>query len=236
MMAPNQVGGCDHEAAVLLPWYVNGTLAPEERRSVDDHVAGCAVCARELVALRHVQAGLRRHLAQEPEPSAVLWQTVRNRIAAPAGSTDRVRLVAARARGSGAWAWVSDLLRPTLRPAWALAALGLMVVQVAVIVGLLTHGPPGSAPAYRTLSGPAVSGQPTGPRARLRVAFVAHASEQAIRSALGELHGTIVDGPSAAGLYVIAVPLGGDVKTPPEAVQALRGRSRVIRFAELASQ
>jgi len=46
---------------------------------------------------------------------------------------------------------------------------------------------------------------------------------------------TIMDGPSAAGFYLIDVPLGtGSVRTPDEALRALRGRAEVIRFAELA--
>ena len=67
------------------------------------------------------------------------------------------------------------------------------------------------------------------------MAFSEEAPEKGIRAVLGELKATIVDGPSAAGFYVIDVPLDGGLKTPPEAVRALRGRPDVVRFAELSS-
>lgn len=57
-----------------------------------------------------------------------------------------------------------------------------------------------------------------------------------IRAALSGVKATIVDGPSAAGYYLIDVSLDGDLKTPLDAMQALRGRPDVVRFAELSSQ
>jgi hypothetical protein len=235
MRHADQTTMCDHEAATLLPWYVNGTLAPEERRGVENHLATCALCQDDLVALVKLQAGLRRELVDAPDASAALWQKVSDRITEPAGSTDRARRGAARARRGAVWAWVGDLLRPVLRPGWALAALLLIAVEAALIAGLLARATSPSGREYGTLTGPPTSGQPFGHRVRLRVAFVEQAREQAIRDALGELHATIVDGPSAAGFYVIDVPLDGGLKTPPEALRALRGRPDVVRFAELSS-
>ena len=227
---------CNHEAATLLPWYVNGTLGPEERHAMEEHLAACEICPGELVALLKVQSVLRRELAEAPEPSAALWQKVRGRIAAPTVSPDRSAPSAARAQRRAAWAWLGDLLGPALRPGWAVAALLLIAVQAVLIVGLLARGPSRGGPEFHTLTGPLISGQPSGTRVRLRVAFVEQAPEQAIRAALGELRATIVDGPSAAGFYLIDVPLdGGSLMTPEEVVRALRERPEVIRFAELAA-
>lgn len=36
----------------LLPWYLNGSLTPDERAGVDEHLAGCERCRRELEATR----------------------------------------------------------------------------------------------------------------------------------------------------------------------------------------
>jgi len=237
MNQTERAGICAHEAALFLPWFVNGTLRQEERRVVEDHLAACPVCPEELFMLLKVQAGLRRELADAPEPSAAMWREVRNRIAGPAASPDRSVPSAARAQGRGQWAWLTDLVRPALRPGWALAALLLIAVQSALIVSLVARGPSQTGPEYRTLTGSTISGEPSGTRVRLRVAFVEQATERAIRAALGEVRATIVDGPSSAGFYLIDVPLdGGVVRTSEEALRALRGRIQVVRFAELSSQ
>ena len=237
MRRPDQTGTCPHEAATLLPWYVNGTLTPDERPSVEDHLGACVLCAEELVTLLKVQAGLRRELADAPDPSAALWQKVRRQIAEAPAVTDRLAPRTGGQQDRSTWAWLSDLLRPVLRPGWALAALVLIAVQTAVIVGLAVKGPSGGSTEYRTLTGPPTSGQPSGPRVRLRVAFVEQAPEQAIRAVLGEVKATIVDGPSAAGFYLIDVRLdGGLVKSPEEALRVLSRRAEVIRLAELVAQ
>lgn len=236
MRCSNQTGACAHEAATLLPWFVNGTLIPEERQAVEDHLAVCAACPDEFVALLQVQSALRRELADAPEPSAALWEKVERQIAEAPAVTDRLAPRTGGRQNRSTWSWLGDLLGPALRPGWALAALLLIMVQAALIVGLLVKGPLQTSPEYHTLTGPSTSEQPTGPRVRLRVAFVEQASEQAIRTLLSEVKATIVDGPSAAGYYLIDASLDGDLKTPLDAMQALRGRSRVIRFAELASQ
>lgn len=237
MRRPGQTGTCAHEMALLLPWYVNGTLGQEERRSVEDHVAACALCSEELVTLLKVQSVVRRELADAPDPSAALWQRVKGRMVTPPATADRSTATTAKPHGRTAWAWLGDLLAPALRPGWALAALLLIALQATLIVGLLARGPSRGGPEYRTLTGPTISGQPSGPRVRLRVAFVEQGPERAIRAVLGELKATIIDGPSAAGFYLIDVALdGGAVKTPGEALRALRGRSEVIRFAELVAQ
>jgi hypothetical protein len=228
---------CAHEAMALLPWYVNGTLGLEERQAVEDHLATCALCPDELIALLKVQDVLRRELAEAPEPSAALWQKVRGRIAESPVVSDQTQAAEVRPPGRSAWAWLSNLLGPALRPGWALAALGVIVIQAVLILGLATRGPWWGGGEYKTLTGPTTPGQPSGPRVRLRVAFVEQAREQAIRAVLGEMKATIVDGPSSAGFYLIEVPLdGGAVKSPEEARRALRARPEVVRFAELAVQ
>lgn len=60
------------------------------------------------------------------------------------------------------------------------------------------------------------------------------APERAIRIVLEEVQATIVDGPSAAGFYLIDVPLlNGAGRSRDQVLRALRGRSEVIRFAEV---
>jgi hypothetical protein len=236
MRHTEQEEACVHEAMALLPWYVNGTLGLEERRAIEDHLATCVLCPDELIALLKVQSVLHRELAEAPEPSAALWQKVRGRIAESPVVADQTQAADVRPPGRSAWAWLSNLLGPALRPGWALAALLLIAVQAALIVSLVARGPSQRGPEYRTLTGPTISGEPSGTRVRLRVAFVEQAPERAIRIVLEEVQATIVDGPSAAGFYLIDVPLDRGLKTPPEALRALRGRPDVVRFAALSSR
>jgi anti-sigma factor RsiW len=72
--------------------YLDGELAADERRAVDEHLTGCADCARTLDELRRVidRAGTLR-----PRPPAVdLWGGVADRLAAGAriGAPDSKRI------------------------------------------------------------------------------------------------------------------------------------------------
>lgn len=45
----------DHQRTLeLLPWFVNATLAPAEHSALEQHVADCASCRRELDAIRQL--------------------------------------------------------------------------------------------------------------------------------------------------------------------------------------
>ena len=45
---------CDHPAAELLPWYLNGTLEADEEARVGDHLADCVACGAALDVLAAV--------------------------------------------------------------------------------------------------------------------------------------------------------------------------------------
>jgi hypothetical protein len=60
--------------------YVDGSLSPDERGRVEEHLAGCAACREELEALRGLldsAAGL----AREIEPGHDLWPSIEGRLA-----------------------------------------------------------------------------------------------------------------------------------------------------------
>jgi hypothetical protein len=73
---------------------------------------------------------------------------------------------------------------------------------------------------YAPLSGPAAS------ETLLQVEFAPEAREAALRAALQAVGARIVDGPSAAGLYRIALEPGRD---PQQALEALQARTDLVQ-------
>jgi anti-sigma factor RsiW len=54
----------------LLPWYANGTLAEAERRTVEEHLAGCPACRAELAGCRDLARAIDElgEVAPSPHP------------------------------------------------------------------------------------------------------------------------------------------------------------------------
>ncbi len=204
----------------LLPWYANATLAEAERRELEQHLSVCAECARELEALRTIQAAAIQLAESAPHPAPDMlgkalaeierWERRRPR-----------HWFAQAAAWFGAW-WVPS-------PAFARA---VMVAQLALIVALagflLVQRQPGTG--YTTLTGPRVP-----PDAVHFIAgFRPEATEAAIQEVLAEVNGQFVSGPSALGLYTIRVPVSSDPDAATRLLERLRQKSEVIRFAEIA--
>lgn len=62
-----------------LPDWLEGTLAPEARAAVDDHLAGCARCAALVAALD--RPAREDHALPEVQPARDLWPGIAARIA-----------------------------------------------------------------------------------------------------------------------------------------------------------
>jgi hypothetical protein len=183
-MSPRIFLGSDsaHRAVLeLLPWYVNGTLEGAERAQVEAHVCACLPCRRELEAERALQNALSVS-PHDPEWSQALAHM-------------HVRLNAAE-RGSllGLVRRLWHASPPLLR--------GALALQLAVILGLVAALALRSPGEYRTLSShAAVAPQRIG----IAVIFKDGRSEGEIRELLGQLRLRIVDGPTDAGSYTLAV-------------------------------
>lgn len=189
----------------LLPWYVNGTLAPEERQRIETHLSSCDACRQEAARLEQISAAL---LADVPEPRVDLYPRTLKRLesARAVGPLERIR----------------NLVAPI--PRYAQVALVAQLAVVAIlVVSLVSQGP------LVTLSD-----GPTGPAARLQVAFQDQTTLDQVPEILTPLKARIVDGPSATGLYLVEVPLGpsGTVSSPEEALRLIK-RSRWVKFAEI---
>lgn len=190
-----------------LPWYLNGTLDPQERAWVEAMLDSSAWARREHAFELEISRATRAQLDDVPEmPVADLLQRVRN--AQPqlgARPVGRVR------------PWLEGLLSPLrssvafiAQPGFAMGLLAVVVLQTATLGWFALRGAE-DAEATRSF------GQRGTASIRLRAAQAV--SEAQIRQALLAAGVTIVQGPNDLGEY-IARPTG--IRSMEESLAALR--------------
>ena len=191
----------------LLPWFVNGTLSGREAERVQSHLSECGECRDDLAFERKLAHGV----ATLPLNADDGWNAMQLRMAQEAPQV----------RESGP----VRLLRRRVPVGWAM--VGSLAASVALAV-VLTGVRPGSAPqqTYHTLgSAPADS------RGQVVVLFKPDTTEQQMRIVLTAQGARLVDGPTAAGAYVLHVDNGD----PADAIKALRQSSQVVLAERLAN-
>jgi hypothetical protein len=234
----------------LIPWYVNGTLAAAERRSVEEHAAGCPRCQAELADAREMAAAIQGAGEAAPSPHPAQLARLLARIddheaerAADAG-THRIAATASADAGNGnrvtlarplrGFAGFGALLDSTPRRMRQLLAAELAaVLTLASIVAWQLRAPalPATPPAvYRTLSSDAPVAAAPG-TAALRVLFAEGATAARIQQILAGIRGQITTGPSPIGAYVVAVPAGPGAD-PVDLVLAHLRKQPEVSFAE----
>lgn len=194
------------DSNALLPWYVTGRLDADDRARVDSHLKTCAQCQADLVAERRLHAAF-----------AADGEAVGDVDAGWAGLRRRLGSEPVRGAGRIAEQWRSSA--PWLR--WTIAAqLALLAVGLVALWNL--RQAPAPAAAYHALGAgrDAAAGN-------VVVVFRPDISESALRQTLREARARLVDGPTAADAYVLAVPVAGRDLT----VAKLR-QDRTILLAE----
>ena len=195
------------EVQLLLPWFVTGQLSPDEQALVEAHLVTCPDCKADLALDR----GLAVEVANLPMGIELGWASMLRRLD---GAPER-RGIAVRSWWKRLGGRLGGLLRvsaPWL--GWAMAAqLGLFV-----LVGVVS--PPAQQPArYHTLAA-----APTAAPGNVVVIFRPDTTERAIRQMLKADDARVVDGPTAAGAYVLRVPDTGR----PAALARLKARRDVL--------
>jgi anti-sigma factor RsiW len=178
----------------LLPWYVAGTLEPDELAEVQAHLPGCAECRAEVEFQRRLDA----QVDELPLDVDVSWARMRGRLQ-PSG---RFSAAWSRVRAAAPWA------------GWAAAACLALAVAAPV---LQPRSPPGE---YQALSGPTAAA----PSGNLVVMFQPETPERDLRAAVQTTGARLVDGPTAAGGWVLSVPAADR----DAAVRSLRARPEVV--------
>jgi anti-sigma factor RsiW len=173
----------------LLPWFVNGTLDGAELVLVEAHLRECPRCQREVAWLREFQTAYAG--ADSAPDAAESFRKLSQQLDAPGPTPGRWW------RLRRAWSNLGERLLP-----WAPWAVAAQLVVIALLGGLLWSGdrPPGP---YRTLGASETGGPPAG---NLIVVFDPASSEAQLRRVLNAIGARLVDGPSEAGAYVLAVP------------------------------
>lgn len=242
-----------HETTeTLLPWYANGSLSAGESATVEQHLARCPACRAELERCRALANTIQQDAEDGWTPTPGHFDRLLAEIdrldARPASVPDRLSTdgdghLAATARDTPPPAIPTD--RPTLiqriyhwlettpNPVrWTLGLESLAVAALLLVV-LLPGGIMPATSDYETLSRGDPAPGATGPR--LRLIFNDSATALEIQQLLREIDGAIVAGPTALGIYTIAL-----AKTPrsehplAETLNRLRARPQ-IRLVEAVS-
>lgn len=180
-------GGSEHdEVERLLPWLLNGTLDADEEARAWRHLQHCMQCQGTVTELRALQHACAADAAAASSDGAF------RRLQARLSSARTPPRDAARGdtRRQRRWA-----------PAMA-AALGALMLLAGG--SWLLHDAP---PPYRTLGDAApATAPPARDQAQLVVVFRPETSQAQMQQLLRASGARIVNGPSDAGAYVLAVP------------------------------
>ncbi len=166
------------DPAELIPWYINGTLTPEESAMVEAYLAqGGEEAAAELRLQQLMQAHEKAHQPGST-PGEFGWKRLQR---------DVHRIAQKQQTANKPMAW--------LRPAMA-AAVAVIVIQAALLGSLWL---PDQESGLQPLSGRVT------PSADLQIKFQPQATELQIRTLLNQVDARLVDGPSAAGIYRLSL-------------------------------
>ena len=212
------LGSPTHQSvAELLPWFVMATLDIDECALVESHLADCAACRRELEWHRQLRTAQATPIAARDVDRA--FAALRARLPAPA-RTPRMRFWEA------ARIWWQAQSAP-MRWAFALQPLLIAGLAVALLVGRGLPAASSSPQIYHALARPA-----TASSGRLVVVFAPQATQAQMRRVLLASGTRIVDGPTAADAYILAVA----PEHAAQAMQQLRAESSVLLIQSLDAE
>jgi anti-sigma factor RsiW len=198
----------DHrEAQELLAWYVTGRLEADDQTRVAAHVAACAECQRDAAFQQRLEA----EIARLPVDIEDGWARMRRRVEAERAGP--ARRIAGLVQGRAGWV------------GWGLAASLALVVGATLLPPVLR--PPAPEAAYHALGA-----APAASAGNLVVIFRPDATEAQMRGVLNAVHGRLVDGPTVADAYVLAVPAAERAA----ALELLKGRHEVVLAEAMAGE
>ena len=206
------------EIEALLPWYANGTLTPAETATVERHLVQCPACRADLEQCRALATAVR--------DNAESWQPAPGGFDRLMAEIDRLepKPEPVKTASPSFFQRFLDWLGATPNPVrWTLALESMAVAALLLIVAAPMLR---TAPEYETLS--SGTEQPAAKEPRLRVVFADTATAGDIRQLLRDIDGNIVAGPTALGVYTVALPAADHPdRALAQALASLRARNQV---------
>ncbi len=206
----------DHEQAMsYLPWLPQEDLEPSLRRRLLAHLDRCAECRQELLFISELRGALDVTAMDDTAASATSPLDVESSLASVMRRIDHAQPPATTAEAVGAPRLDRGL--STARPQRMTLALAAGLV-LAVMVGfmlrpLLLKPVPGT---YQTLSDGTEEPGGTKPpvhSTQVTIAFQPETSIQRMQAILRSVDGQIVGGPSALGVWSVALGTLGTLET-----------------------
>jgi hypothetical protein len=226
-MTPVQDSARSHGDAIeLIPWLVNGRLPASDVAWLERHVQQCEVCRNEVAAQRALRQAVRQDASNiEYAPHAAL-QKLWARIDQPDVATAFVESSVERSPSVSS-SPVRESVR-SLTARWRVAAGVILVVGVGLFAAV-SRGiyVPGFAPEYRTATANGVVPDRAG---QIRAVFSPTLTVDDLTRIVSTANLKIIDGPSAAGVYTLAMQ-SGQGQSMADVLARMRSDPRV-RFAE----
>lgn len=191
----------------LLPWYANGTLGAEDRAFVETYMDQHPEARAELDWYRSLQ---RRVQENAPAVPATIGLARAMRLIQGDRPTFSERVAA----------FFGNL---GVRPAYAMAALAVVVAQGGIIMNLVGEVRE-SADEIRAMNATRVQEGPM-----LKISFAPDAKEADIRLLIAQVRGELAGGPGQLGDYYLRVPAG----TEADALKRVQG-APIVQAASLA--
>lgn len=235
-MAEHDQDGEGDALALLLPFYINGSLSAADRERVEAALAVDAELRAELEALREFAALVRQggaemtgaaEAAPQDRLEALLGRIDAEAPAAPVPFSELERRRAQKAESAAVRRRLFPVGEAFWKPAFA-AAAAVAVIQFGAFAYLAAGGAGAGSKGYETLSGSEEATPPRPGAILLRLAPEARIGD--IEALLERLDLEIVGGPRG-GTFQVASPGGS---APDQAVRELRA-SPLVSFAGPAS-
>lgn len=206
------------EAWSLLPFLVNGRIAPEDREWVEQHVQACDECKRELEEQRPLASEMREFELpagfSEQRAFARLWTRI---------EASEEALPEESSTGGGA-ARVSS--RRTVR--WLAAAVFVQAIGLALLGVTALNNSETISSDFRTVTSArhSLSGHPA-----VRLVFTADTSMTQVIEMLAAYDLQLIAGPGSAGVFTAAVQDPSNKRSVEAIAESLR-RNPHVQFAE----
>jgi anti-sigma factor RsiW len=203
-----------HEVAALIPWYVNDTLADNERQRVDAHVGACADCRDDLAVHARIIDEIDRQPVLDYMPAASL-KRLQARLDAAQGKSDLPPVAPGEPRHS-----------VTPWRGWMAASIAALAVAIGLLAAdrWVQFAARAAQPKYFTVTS-SIS-RPQGEV--IRAVFSPAITLVELQSILDEAQLKIVSGPTEAGVYSLASSSSLTVRSS----LALLRQHSTVRFAE----